>query len=89
MKMISIIIYKGKVQKLRQRVMTTIHKTMSFAIIHFSVAFTLAYLMTGSWLVGGALALIEPAVNTFAFHLHEKAWAFMQTRKSKTRSITT
>lgn len=49
-------------------------KTMSFAAIHFTVAFSLGYLFTGSLLVGGAMALIEPACNTVAFHLHEKAW---------------
>jgi uncharacterized membrane protein len=49
-------------------------KTLSFAVVHFSVAFTLAYLFTGSILVGGALALLEPALNTLAFHIHEKFW---------------
>ena len=36
-------------------------KTMSFAALHFTVAFSVAYLMTGSVLVGGAIALVEPA----------------------------
>lgn len=49
-------------------------KTLSFAIVHFTVAFGLGYLLTGSVLVGGAIALLEPALNTLAFHLHEKAW---------------
>ena len=49
-------------------------KTMSFAVVHFAVAFTVGYLMTGSVLVGGAIALVEPAINTVAYHLHEKAW---------------
>ncbi|MGD8937194.1 MAG: DUF2061 domain-containing protein, partial [Thiogranum sp.] len=43
------------------------HKTMSFAVVHFTVAFTVGYLMTGSVLVGGAIALVEPAVNTVAY----------------------
>jgi len=50
-------------------------KTRSFAIVHFTVAFSLGYLMTGSVLVGGAIALLEPVLNTLAFHFHEKAWA--------------
>jgi uncharacterized membrane protein len=50
------------------------NKTISFAIVHFSVAFTITYIMTGSIVIGGALALIEPAVNTVAFHIHEKLW---------------
>ncbi len=49
-------------------------KTASFAVVHFIVAFSVGYLMTGSIAVGSALALIEPAVNTVAFFFHEKAW---------------
>ncbi|QVL45769.1 MAG: DUF2061 domain-containing protein [Methylophilaceae bacterium] len=49
-------------------------KTMTFAILHFSVAFTVAYLLTGSALIGGLVALVEPAINTIVFYFHEKAW---------------
>lgn len=49
-------------------------KTTTFAVMHFTVAFTVAYLITGSVVVGGAVALVEPAVNTVAFHFHEKIW---------------
>jgi len=53
-------------------------KTLSFAAVHFTVAFTVAYLMTGSVLVGGALALVEPLINTVAFHVHERVWNRVQ-----------
>ena len=49
-------------------------KTISFAAMHFSVAFAVAYLLTGDVVVGGAVALVEPAVNTVAYHFHEKVW---------------
>jgi len=49
-------------------------KTMSFAAVHFTVAFTVAFLMSGSLLVGGAIALVEPVVNTIAYHFHEQVW---------------
>jgi uncharacterized membrane protein len=49
-------------------------KTITFAVLHFSIAFTVSYLLTGDVVVGGAIALIEPAVNTVGFHLHEKVW---------------
>ncbi|MFT5594827.1 MAG: putative membrane protein [Oceanicoccus sp.] len=51
------------------------NKTISFAVVHFSVAFTITYIMTGSVVIGGALALIEPAVNTVAFYIHDKLWS--------------
>ncbi len=57
-------------------------KTFSFACIHFTVAFLVGYLMTGSIAVGGALALVEPLCNTVAYHLHERAWAAYGRRKA-------
>jgi uncharacterized membrane protein len=56
-------------------------KTITFAVMHFTVAFTVAYLLTGSVVVGGAVALIEPAINTVAFYFHEMVWKKLEARK--------
>lgn len=56
-------------------------KTLSFAAVHFTVAFTIGYLLTGSVLVGGTMALIEPACNTVAYYFHEKVWARVAVRQ--------
>lgn len=55
-------------------------KTISFAVVHFTVAFSVAYLLTGSIAVGGLVALVEPLCNTVAYHLHEKVWARLDRR---------
>ncbi|MCB9816316.1 DUF2061 domain-containing protein [Candidatus Nomurabacteria bacterium] len=49
-------------------------KTISFAIMHFSIAFTVAYQLTGDVVVGAAIALVEPVVNTVAYYFHEEVW---------------
>ncbi len=49
-------------------------KTFTFAVLHFSVAFGVAYVLTGSIGISSAVALVEPMVNTVAFYFHEKAW---------------
>lgn len=49
-------------------------KTLSFAVLHFSVAFLVGWLLSGDVLVGGAIALVEPAINSVAYHFHERAW---------------
>ncbi|MCG7491409.1 DUF2061 domain-containing protein [Vibrio sp. Of14-4] len=49
-------------------------KTTSFAMVHFSVAFSVAYLLSGSWLVGGLMAAVEPSINTLAYYFHERIW---------------
>lgn len=53
-------------------------KTLTFGVVHMTVAFTVAYLMTGSVVIGGALALVEPAVNTVAYFFHEKTWDWIR-----------
>ncbi|WP_104203420.1 DUF2061 domain-containing protein [Billgrantia saliphila] len=55
-------------------------KTATFAVVHFCVAFGVTYLLTGSWVLGGMIALIEPSVNTVAYFLHEKVWGYVDRR---------
>lgn len=50
-------------------------KTITFAAMHFSIAFAVAYVLTGDAVIGGAVALVEPAVNSVAYYFHEKVWA--------------
>lgn len=57
--------------------MTNAIKTITFACVHFAVAFSVTYALTGSVALGGAIALLEPACNTIAYYLHERAWASM------------
>lgn len=49
-------------------------KTASFAIVHFTVAFMVTWALTGSWVLGGLIALLEPLCNTVAFGVHEWLW---------------
>ena len=57
-------------------------KTLTFALMHFAIAFAVAWLMTGSLVVGGAVALVEPAVNSVAFFFHEELWQRLDTTPS-------
>ena len=57
-------------------------KTITFGIVHVSVAFGVGWALTGSMLVGGALALVEPLVNTVAYFFHEKLWQRFGSRGS-------
>ena len=45
-------------------------KTATFAAVHFSVAFGIAYLLTGSIGIASAIAVIEPIANTVAYFFH-------------------
>ena len=58
-------------------------KTFTFAVMHFIIAFGVVYVLTGSILLGGAVALIEPALNTVAFYFHEMIWNRWERRRAK------
>ena len=49
-------------------------KTFSFLALPLIVGFTVAYLFTGSWMIAGGIALVEPLVNAVVFFFHERAW---------------
>ncbi len=49
-------------------------KTLSFAILHFAVGFSVSYAFTGSIAIASGIALVEPLANTVVFYFHERAW---------------
>ena len=55
-------------------------KTITFAMTHFTVAFIVGWAITGSFLMGSLLAMIEPAVNTVAYAVHERIWQRIEIR---------
>lgn len=62
----------------KSRLNPAMAKTVTFALLHFCVAFTVTYALTGSVTVATGVGLIEPMVNTIVFYLHERAWGRMQ-----------
>ena len=50
-------------------------KTLSYYIMHITVAMLVGYFVTGSLAMAIALSLLEPTVQAVAFFFHEKAWA--------------
>lgn len=50
-------------------------KTVTFAVMHFTVAFLVTWALTGDILIGSLVAMVEPAINTVAFYFHEKVWS--------------
>lgn len=49
-------------------------KTVTFTLMHFCIAFGVAYALTGSIAVGGLVAAVEPLCNSVGFYFHEKLW---------------
>ncbi len=49
-------------------------KIATYGTMHLGVAFSVAWALTGDLAVAGAIAMVEPAVQTVAYALHERAW---------------
>lgn len=58
-------------------------KSITFTIMHFCIAMTVAYLLTGSLVMGGLIALVEPLVNSVGYYFHEKVWDSVQRKKAQ------
>ena len=54
----------------------TLKKTLSYYIMHISVAMIVAYMITGNLIMAATLSLVEPTVQAFAFFFHEKVWNY-------------
>ena len=59
-------------------------KTGTYSLMHMTVAITVAFVLSGSWHVALAIGLVEPLVQTVAYHFHEKIWSKVQLKSEKT-----
>lgn len=58
-------------------------KTLTFTVMHFCIAFSVAYALTGSIAVGGLIAAVEPLCNSVGFFFHEKVWQRLEQRRGQ------
>ena len=67
------------------RSMVMAAKSMSQALLHMAVAFSVMYGVTGSLAFGGLAAIIEPVVNVVLLPLHDKLWLRIRRRLARRR----
>ncbi|MBQ5943038.1 DUF2061 domain-containing protein [Massilia sp. AB1] len=60
-------------------------KKTSQVITHMTIAFAIAYALTGSVVFGGLAIIIEPMINVLLLPFHEKAWAAFRLRATTGR----
>ena len=49
-------------------------KTLSYYIMHITVAMIVAYFVTGNLWMAITLSLVEPTVQAVAYFFHERIW---------------
>ena len=57
-------------------------KTGSYSLMHLTVAIAVTYTITRDWRAALAVGLIEPAVQTVAFLIHDRIWSRIDAKKS-------
>lgn len=53
----------------------SIYKTISWHALHIVMVASVAYIVTGSVKIAAILASLEMLWESFAYYLHERAWA--------------
>lgn len=54
--------------------MRILAKTLSYSVMHITIAVTLAYILTGNIAIALGIGILEPVVQSVAFPLHEWLW---------------
>jgi uncharacterized membrane protein len=49
-------------------------RTVAFTALHLAIAVSVGYAITGSFVLAGATALVEPLANGIAFHYFNRWW---------------
>ena len=57
-------------------------KTMTYCAMHFVVAVSVAYALTGDLRAALAIGIIEPLVQTVFFTIHDRLWSRAEAKKS-------
>ncbi|MDH1800005.1 DUF2061 domain-containing protein [Acinetobacter johnsonii] len=70
----------ANIQKFAANNQRIFKKTLSYYIMHITVAMIVAYFVTGNLWMAVTLSLLEPTVQAFAFFFHERIWE----KKSRT-----
>ncbi len=67
--------------------MKTVKKTLSYSLMHLTVAIAVAYGLTRDWRTALAIGLIEPVFQTVAFAVHERVWERLGARGTDTAPL--
>lgn len=60
-------------------------KTVTYGVMHFAVAVSVAFALTGDWRLALAVGVLEPLVQTVFFTLHDRLWARIERRRAERR----
>jgi len=79
----------ARIQNFVQTNQRIFKKTLSYYIMHITVAMLVAYAVTGNFWMAVTLSLLEPTVQAVAFFFHEKVWNKRDQKAAQTAEANT
>jgi len=58
-------------------------KTVTYGVMHFTVAVLVAFALTRDWRIALAIGTVEPLVQTVFFTLHDRVWTRIEANKAR------
>lgn len=58
-------------------------KTVTYGLMHFTVAVTVAFALTRDWRIALAIGTVEPLVQTLFFTLHDRVWTRIEAKRAE------
>ncbi|MNT16161.1 hypothetical protein D3C72_1512500 [compost metagenome] len=58
-------------------------KTVTYGVMHFTVAVLVAFALTRDWRIALAIGTVEPLVQTVFFTLHDRIWTRIDAKKAR------
>lgn len=77
----------ARIQNFVQSNQRIFKKTLSYYIMHITVAMLVGYVVTGNLWMAVTLSLVEPTVQAIAFFFHEKAWNKKDQKVAQTQIV--
>lgn len=77
----------ARIQNFVQNNQRIFKKTLSYYIMHITVAMIVAYVITGNLWMAVTLSLVEPTVQAVAFFFHEKVWNKKDQKVTQTQIV--
>ena len=59
---------------MKETVKRSLAKTISWRITASLTTFVVAWILTGDYIIGSSIALIEAFVKIFLYYFHERGW---------------
>ncbi len=75
--------HHGHIHALPRNLKQVAAKTVTYGLMHFTVAVLVAFALTRDWRLALAIGMVEPLVQTVFFTLHDRIWTRIEARKAR------